>query len=120
MFSPVCSCRFALRTLKDLGLKRGASQEAIRERLRLLLEELAEARGQPIDPTDVVFPAVGDLMSKLLFNEWLGKDPEFRELYEIQTQVLLRQAQKRPFVQAFPEYAPCFVVVLCTALTNEF
>ena len=96
--------RFALRTLKDLGLKRGASQEAIRERLRPLLEELADACGQPIDPTDVVFPAVGYLMSKLLFNEWLGNDPEFRRLYEIQTQVLLRQAQKRPFVQAFPEY----------------
>ncbi|XP_063177678.1 cytochrome P450 2C20-like [Chroicocephalus ridibundus] len=79
--------RFALSTLRDLGLGRRGLEEQIQEETELLLEELRRTKGQPFNPALLLSAAVGNAICRILLGRRFAYgDAEYR-------QVLQRMAQ---------------------------
>uniref|UniRef100_A0A8B9P190 Uncharacterized protein n=1 Tax=Apteryx owenii TaxID=8824 RepID=A0A8B9P190_APTOW len=70
--------RFALATLRDFGVGRRDIEEHIQEETGLLLQRLAESRGQPLNPGVLLSAAVGNAICRILFGKRFGySDPEY-------------------------------------------
>ncbi|XP_067170487.1 cytochrome P450 2H1-like [Apteryx mantelli] len=76
--------RFALATLRDFGVGRRGIEEHIQEETGLLLQRLAESRGQPLNPGVLLSAAVGNAICRVLFGKRFGySDPEYLHILRL-------------------------------------
>uniref|UniRef100_A0A663FG04 Uncharacterized protein n=1 Tax=Aquila chrysaetos chrysaetos TaxID=223781 RepID=A0A663FG04_AQUCH len=73
--------RFTLTTLRDFGMGKRSVEEWVQEEMGLLLQELAQTKGQPFNPAMLLSAAVGNTICRILFGERFGYgDEEYRRI----------------------------------------
>ncbi|NXJ58375.1 CP2C8 protein, partial [Spizaetus tyrannus] len=68
--------RFTLTTLRDFGMGKRSVEEWVQEEMGLLLQELAQTKGQPFNPAMLLSAAVGNTICRILFGERFGYGDE--------------------------------------------
>ncbi|XP_003411201.2 cytochrome P450 2J2-like [Loxodonta africana] len=80
--------RFALRTLRDLGLGKTRLEERIQEEAHHLIEAIEEEKGQPFDPHFKINKAASNIICSITFGERFEyQDGEFQELLKLLDEV---------------------------------
>ncbi|XP_052635376.1 LOW QUALITY PROTEIN: cytochrome P450 2C16-like [Harpia harpyja] len=73
--------RFTLTTLRDFGMGKRSVEKWVQEEMGLLLQELAQTKGQPFNPAMLLSAAMGNTICRILFGERFGYgDEEYRRI----------------------------------------
>ncbi|XP_055349472.1 cytochrome P450 18a1-like [Paramacrobiotus metropolitanus] len=102
--------RFALSTLRDLGMGKSWLQERILEEVDVIVDILAAQNGQPFDPAHVITNAVSSIICAAMFGRRFAyDDEEFRGLLRVLKEGLKNLGQSN-MLMLFPslKYLPVF------------
>nr|XP_043905946.1 cytochrome P450 2K1-like [Solea senegalensis] len=101
--------RFALSTLRDFGMGRRTSEEAIIEECHHLVEEFEQHKGEAFNNRRTVSYASSNVISALMFGKRFDyKDPEIHSLLERDTEsIRLTGSASILIYNAFPWLGPC-------------
>ncbi|XP_059576215.1 cytochrome P450 2K6-like [Alligator mississippiensis] len=76
--------RFALSTLRDLGMGRRVTEDYIVEECGYLIEKFESQKGKPFDPIMIMNGAVGNIIVSIVLGERFGyEDPQFVKLLHL-------------------------------------
>ncbi|CAH6959437.1 cytochrome P450 2C29 [Phodopus roborovskii] len=76
--------RFALTTLRNLGIGKRSIEDHVQEEAQCLVEELRKTNGSPCDPTFILACAPCNIISSIVFyNHFNYKDQDFLNLLKI-------------------------------------
>ena len=107
--------RFALSTLRDLGMGKSWLQERILEEVELMLKILEDQKCQPYDPEHLITNSVSNIICAAVFGKRFDHDDEdFATLLRLLKQSLKRFGQASPVV-LFPSlrFFPYFYQEYC-------
>ncbi|GAU95786.1 hypothetical protein RvY_07343 [Ramazzottius varieornatus] len=91
--------RFALSTLRDLGMGKSWLQERILEEVELMLRTLEDQKSQPYDPEHLVTNSVSNIICAAVFGKRFNHDDQdFATLLRLLKQSLKRFGQASPIV----------------------
>ena len=102
--------RFAISTLRDLGMGKSWLQERVLEEVQFIIDILKQQKGQPYDPEDVITTGVANIICAAIFGKrFEHDDQDFLHIVHFLKESLKKFGQSNLMV-LFPKlrYLPWF------------
>lgn len=94
--------KFALSTLRDLGMGKSVLEDKIQEELVVFLKALGNEQGQPFDPTHLLQNAVSNIICSVAFGKRFDYDDQVFQNNLMKVEDVVTFLGNSDFVNSFP------------------